>query len=131
MTIEQPKKRLLLVDDEPDMLRMLTMMLAMEGFETTAVGSGEAALAALQRDRYDLVMTDLCMPGMDGYATIKALKALDPSLCVLVSTGFATNETTLRVKAAGAYGMLQKPFSFDELTQLLDEALAACESLDG
>ncbi len=121
------RARLLVIDDEPDMLRMLSFMLSLEGFEIATVASGGEAIRLMEAERFDLALTDLRMPGMDGFQTIKALKALDPLLAIIVATGYATPETTGLCKAIGAFDLIKKPFNVLELTSLLRRALEARE----
>ncbi|MDX9723445.1 MAG: response regulator [Myxococcota bacterium] len=116
--------RVLVIDDEPDMLQMLSFMLGLDGFEITAASSGAEALEVVRREDFDLVLTDLRMPGMDGLTLINALKQLAPQLRVIVATGYATAETSAQCAASGAYALIKKPFELTELSALLREALA-------
>ena len=92
----------LVVDDERGLREMLSYELAMEGFEVEAVDSGAAAVEAVRRRKFDLALTDLKMPGMDGSATVEALRSLDPDLEVIVATGYATVETAITCMKNGA-----------------------------
>lgn len=112
----------LVVDDERGLREMLSYELAMEGFEVEAVDSGAAAVEAVRRRKFDLALTDLKMPGMDGSATVEALRSLDPDLEVIVATGYATVETAITCMKNGAYDYIQKPFDIADLALLLDRA---------
>lgn len=123
--VSQRGPSLLVIDDEPDMLMMLSFVLSREGFVITTVHSGEEAVAAMSRGRYDLVLTDLRMPGMNGFETLRALKRVDPDLMVIVATGYATDHTEVECRQAGAFDLIHKPFDVLELRDLLRRALDA------
>ncbi|MHB8878760.1 MAG: sigma-54-dependent transcriptional regulator, partial [Myxococcaceae bacterium] len=113
----------LVIDDEPGMREMLSYELSQEGFEVETAESGMAAVEAVKRRRFDLAVTDLKMPGMDGVATVEALRTLDPDLEVIVATGYATVETAVACMKRGAYDYIQKPYDLAELKLLLDRAM--------
>ncbi|MBI2375502.1 MAG: response regulator [Deltaproteobacteria bacterium] len=113
----------LVIDDEPGMREMLSYELAQEGFEVETAESGMAAVEAVKRRRFDLAVTDLKMPGMDGVATVEALRSLDPDLEVIVGTGYATVETAVACMKRGAYDYIQKPYDLTELKVLLERAM--------
>jgi CheY-like chemotaxis protein len=81
-----------------------------------------AAVAALKRRKFDLAVTDLKMPGMDGVATLEALRSLDPDIEVIVATGYASVETAVACMKRGAYDYIQKPYDLTELKLLLERA---------
>lgn len=117
-------RRVLIIDDEPDMCDTLEMVIAPMGYEVLSVGSGEAAIAALAIGRFDLAITDYMMPGLDGEQTLEALKAADPALRVIVVTGYVSEDMYAACRARGALAILKKPFDVRELRKLIDEALA-------
>lgn len=113
----------LVVDDEPGIREMLAYELTEMGFEVETADSGMAAVRALERRRFDLAVTDLKMPGMDGVATVQALRGLDPAIQVIVATGYASVDTAVACMKGGAYDYIHKPFDMDELRLLLERAL--------
>lgn len=116
---------ILIVDDEPDMLMMLSFVLGRDGFTITTVKSGEEALDLVDAQSFDIVLTDLKMPGINGHETLRRLKELDPDLQVVVATGYATDETAEECRAQGAFDLIHKPFDVVELRAVLSRALDA------
>jgi len=113
----------LIIDDEPGIREMLSYELSREGFEVETAESGLAAVQAVKRRKFDLAVTDLKMPGMDGAATVEALRSLDPDIEVIVATGYASVETAVACMKNGAYDYIQKPYDLIELTLLLERAM--------
>jgi CheY-like chemotaxis protein len=113
----------LVIDDEPGLREMLAFELSMEGFAVEAVESGLAAVAALRKRRFDVAITDLKMPGMDGVQTIEALRRVDPEIEVIVATGYATVDTAVACMKRGAYDYIQKPYDVLEVKALLEKAV--------
>lgn len=117
---------ILLVDDE-ELVRSITHdLLESLGYEVVTAEGGAAALEAYgrHRDRIQLVLLDMCMPVMDGPACFKRLRALDPTLRVLLCSGFAQGEAVDELLARGAVGFLAKPFRLRQLAEAVAEALS-------
>ncbi|WP_224373011.1 response regulator [Hyalangium versicolor] len=112
----------LVIDDEPGIRDMLMYELSQEGFDVETAENGLAAVEAVKRRKFDLAVTDLKMPGMDGVQTLEALRALDPDIEVIVATGYASVETAVACMKRGAYDYIQKPYDPAELTLLLERA---------
>ncbi|MFT3685814.1 MAG: sigma-54 dependent transcriptional regulator [Phycisphaerales bacterium] len=105
-----------LVVDDKEMLRdSVGATLARAGMQVSTADGGEAALAAIARQRPDCVVTDLKMPGMDGIALIDAVRKLDDELPVILMTAFGTVETAVKAMKLGAFDYVTKPFEGDEL----------------
>ena len=121
--LEQPKARILAVDDEKIVLDSLRKMLALGGYSIDTVESGAEALGLIRKRDYDFVFTDLKMPGMDGVEVTKAVKHLRPDIDVIVITGYATIETAVETVKYGAMDYVQKPFTEDELLDFVRTAL--------
>ncbi len=118
-----PRVRVLCVDDEPIVLRLMSRLLARLGVEvTTATGPFEA-LEAFEPERFDLVVTDIRMPGMDGHAFLAEVRARDPEVPVVVATGHASLDNAIRALRDGASGMLLKPFTGEEFQAEVRNAL--------
>lgn len=104
-------------------MRALCSTLAAEGFVTTGFTSPQAALEALKAERFDVMMTDLQMPGMDGIAFMAAARALDPEMIGIVMTGHATIDTAVKAMQAGALDYVQKPFRLKAILPVLRRGL--------
>ena len=107
--------RILLVEDEPLIASFVSRGLRAEGYSTSIAAGGDEAVVELQQREWDLVILDLMLPGLDGFAVLRGALAGDPNLPVLVLS--AQNGVATKVAAldAGASDYLAKPFSFDEL----------------
>jgi two-component system response regulator GlrR len=119
--VEQP--RVLLVDDDRSLLRLLSMRLSAADYAVLAVESGEQALAQYPLFRPDLVITDLRMDGMDGMALFDRLRARDPDLPVLILTAHGTIPDAFDAAARGVYSYLTKPFNSKVLLEHMQRAL--------
>jgi two-component system response regulator GlrR len=121
--------RILLVDDDPGLLRLLSIRLRAEGFEVEAVESAHKALAALNRFRPDLVITDLRMDKMDGIGLLKELQTRSPGLRVVIVTAHGTIPDAVVATQSGAFGFLTKPIDKDQLMQTVRKAIKVSGSV--
>jgi two-component system response regulator GlrR len=121
MTAAQP--RVLLVDDDRSLLRLLSMRLSAAGYGVLAVESGEQALAQQPLYRPDLVITDLRMEGMDGMTLFDRLRARDPDLPVLILTAHGTIPDAFDAAGRGVFSYLTKPFNSKVLLEHMQRAL--------
>lgn len=119
--------RILVVDDEPGMRDMLSFELSAHGYQVVTAENGMEALEQFKRQAFDLVISDLKMPKMDGMALLDELTKVDPSIEVIMATGFGTVETAVEAMKKGAYGFIQKPFNLDEAYALIERALEKSE----
>jgi two-component system response regulator GlrR len=117
------KARILVVDDDPGLLRLLTIRLRAENYEVEAMESGPQALAAASRFRPDLVITDLKMEPMDGIALLKELQIRWPGLKVIMLTAHGTIPDAVQATQMGAFGFLTKPVDKQELLDQIQRAL--------
>src|SRR5579883_2473902 len=117
------KARILVVDDDPGLLRLLTIRLRAESYEVEAVESGAQALAASSRFRPDLVITDLKMEQMDGLGLLKELQNRWPGLKVIMLTAHGTIPDAVQATQMGAFGFLTKPVDKQELLDQVQKAL--------
>jgi two-component system response regulator GlrR len=117
------KGKILLVDDDPGLLRLLSIRLRAEQYEVEAVESAENALAVLHRFRPDLVITDLRMDKMDGIGLLKELQTRSPGLRVLIITAHGTIPDAVLATQSGAFGFLTKPIDKDELMSTVQRAM--------
>jgi two-component system response regulator GlrR len=118
------KASLLLVDDDPDLLRLLSIRLKANGYEVTAVDSGPRALAANSVSRPDLVLTDLRMAGMDGMALFREIQASHSGLPVIILTAHGTIPEAVAAVKDGVFGYLTKPYDAEELLSHIERALS-------
>jgi DNA-binding NtrC family response regulator len=117
--------KILLVDDETAILETLEILFRGEGYDVAIADSGPKALAALEDEKPDLVLTDIRMPGAGGLEVLSAARAVDPELPVILMTAQASLQTAVRAVNEGAYYYLQKPFANDELLAICRRAAEA------
>ncbi|RUM89564.1 MAG: sigma-54-dependent Fis family transcriptional regulator [Thermodesulfatator sp.] len=121
----QPKPRVLVVDDDSSLREFLEIFLAKEGYKVASVPNGEEAVKKVKNGKFSLVITDVRMPGMDGVELLKGLKALDPGLPVILITAFASLDAAVVAMKEGAYDYLTKPFSIEELRDVIENAISS------
>ena len=122
--------KILLVDDDPGLLRLLSIRLRAELYEVEAVESAHKALAVLNRFRPDLVITDLRMDKMDGIGLLKELQTQSPGLRVLIITAHGTIPDAVTATQGGAFGFLTKPIDKDELMETVGRAMQVSGSTE-
>ena len=116
-------KHLLLVEDEPLLREAVAQQLADHGYQVQQVDSGEAALAHLAEFAFDIVVTDLRLPGIDGSAVVEAAVERYPEIIAIVVTGYGTVKDAVEAIKRGAWDFVNKPFQIDELLHVLESAL--------
>ena len=126
----QTNGKILLVDDDPGLLRLLSIRLRAEGYDIEAVESAHKALAVLNRFSPDLVITDLRMDKMDGIGLLRELQTRSPGLRVIIITAHGTIPDAVTATQHGAFGFLTKPIEKDELMSLVERALKVSGSAD-
>ncbi len=119
---ERPE-RILVIDDEENMVHFLTKLLRAEGLEVEGVRTGEAALDRLRAGPFELVLTDLKLPDTDGIEILKAARELHPETVVVLITAYGTIESAIEAMRAGAYDYVTKPFRASEILQVVEKAL--------
>lgn len=115
--------RVLVVDDERDMLEILQDFFESEGYSVSVAESGERAIEMCRDSSFDVAITDMRMPGIDGLHTLQHLRQLHPRLPVIVVTGYASDDTEARCRSAGAFECVQKPVDLDDLLNLVGRAV--------
>ena len=118
-----PKERILIVDDEKNIVSSLKGILSDEGYEVIETGDGVEALEIIQTDPPDLVLLDIWLPGMDGIEVLKTVKAYHPEIEVLIMSGHGTIDTAVKATKLGAQDFIEKPFSLERITQSIEEVL--------
>jgi two-component system, NtrC family, response regulator GlrR len=116
--------KVLLVDDDLEILRLISIRLTGAGYQVTALDSAEKALASLQQTRPNIVITDLKMAGMSGMALFDAVQAINPALPVIIMTAHATVPDAVEATRRGVFGYLTKPFDSKELLAHVERGLA-------
>jgi diguanylate cyclase (GGDEF)-like protein/putative nucleotidyltransferase with HDIG domain len=121
---QKKSDHILIVDDEGAVLELVNTMLKRKGFETTTAGSASEALQAIQEHTgaYDMLLTDLSMPGKSGVDLLHEVTSLDDSIVKIVMTGYATVDTAVECLREGAYDFIQKPIRLGELVALIGRA---------
>lgn len=119
----QNKGKLLIVEDEKVALKNLVHVLKKDGYDVTGAQSGAAALALIESQSYDVVLTDLKMEKVDGMQVLKKCRERNPDTEVIVITGYATPESAVEAMKRGAFYYIAKPFRLDEVRQVVGEAI--------
>jgi DNA-binding NtrC family response regulator len=124
------RKNILVVDDEKSQREILELILSGEGYDVTTASSGEAALKFAHDRRFDLVLTDLKMTGMDGIELLQHLLALDSAIIVILLTAHGTIDSAKEALRRGAFDYLQKPYDKEALLATINRALDKLEAID-
>jgi DNA-binding NtrC family response regulator len=119
---EELKARVLLVDDEEDFLTMLAERLENRGLKVSTAKKGEDALVEVDEQKFDLIILDLAMPGIDGLETLKRIKGKQPDTEIIMLTGQGTIKTTMEAMKLGAEDFLQKPVDISLLMDRINDA---------
>ncbi|MGC1293436.1 MAG: sigma-54 dependent transcriptional regulator [Alloacidobacterium sp.] len=117
------KGRILVVDDDPSLRRVLQVQLEQEGYEVAVTASAQQTLSVLQLRHFDLVITDLKMPGMSGLELLKQTRLQYPQTIIIMLTAFGTVDTAVEAMKVGAYDYLTKPVHADEMSVVVRHAL--------
>ena len=121
---------ILVVDDNISHCTILQALLRGWGYNVAQANSGRQALEQVREQVFDLVLCDVRMAEMDGIATLKEIKALNPAIPVLIMTAYSSVETAVEALKTGALDYLIKPLDFDNLQATLEKALAHTHSVD-
>jgi len=128
--VHLPLKRVLVVDDEPDMLALLVRLLEKKcGYETRTAPSADKALESVAFWRPDVVLTDIRMPGLDGMDFFRRLQEIDPTITVIIMTGYGSVEMAVRAMKDGVFDFFEKPFDNDQIVFAVMRAMEHTELL--
>ena len=118
-------EKILVVDDEQSMTQFLGIVLRKEGYQVTTVNSGREALDKIRMEPFDVVLSDIKMPGMDGIQVLQAIKKHDPNIPVVLMTAFASQQSAIDAVNLGAFQYLLKNAKNDEIRLAVRNALAS------
>ncbi|MBC8199678.1 MAG: sigma-54-dependent Fis family transcriptional regulator [Desulfobacterales bacterium] len=116
--------KILVVDDDPSMREFLEILLTTEGYEVTSASGGKEALGLCKKHKFDLAITDLKMPKVDGIDVLKTIREISPETMVILITAFASGETAIAAMKEGAYDYLEKNFDVEDLKAVIKDALS-------
>ena len=119
--------RILVVDDEEDIRLLLEEILVKDGYDVVSASDGREAIDALESERFDLVMTDLVMPGLNGVDVMEACQRLRPPCPVIMFTGHPSGESLLGLLSPGYAALVTKPFSVSEIRETVASVLEGHE----
>ncbi len=123
--------QILIVEDDEEMRSLLKEVLEEEGFETACARNGADALREIVKKPFDLIVTDIGMPGLTGLDILPEMKKLRPGASIIVMTSFANEEVYRRSLEKGASGYLEKPIHIKKLKALINELLSTQEGRRG
>jgi len=121
--MSQSADRILLIDDDPILLRVSAEVLHRQGHEIVTAGSGQEGLRLLEQQPFAAAILDIVLPDTDGLTVLKAIKATDPDVVVLLVTGYASLDTAIEALRCGAYDYLRKPFANADLVRIVQRGL--------
>ncbi|MGE5248147.1 MAG: sigma-54-dependent transcriptional regulator [Verrucomicrobiota bacterium] len=116
------RKRILVVDDEPQILGLLSTVFREHGWDVAGAGSGGEGIEKLEHGQFDVILTDLMMPGESGIDLLRASKEIHPDVEVILMTGYATADTAIEAMRTGAFHYLVKPLKIEEVVNLVEKA---------
>ncbi len=119
----QPRAKILVVDDEDQVVQIFQDLLTQQGYEVVSCGNGDEAIAKVTSEKFDLVLTDINLPGTDGLEVVRAAKAADKDTCVILITGYASTTTAIDALRQGAYDYITKPFDLWETAKAIERGI--------
>lgn len=111
---------MLIVDDDPDMAETLADILADMGYEVAVAEDGYRAIEMTRRNKYDVALMDIKMPGINGVETLKEIKQIRPQIRVIMMTAYSVEDLIQEALKEGAYGVIYKPIDIDKLISLVE-----------
>ena len=119
--MDDGKKRILIVEDDEETRALLKDTIEDEGYKTASVNNGSEAFRKLAKESFDLIVTDVRMPGLTGLDILPRIKKLQPDAPIIVITAFGTEEVQRKALERGANAYLEKPIHFSELRALIHD----------
>jgi len=126
-----PNARVLIIEDDEETRSLLKDFFAEEGFETDSISNGYDAFGIITKKPFDLVVTDIRMPGLTGLDILPRIKKIQPEVAIIVITAFGTEEVPRKAFERGANACLEKPIHFQELIGLIHGVVIAKEKMVG
>lgn len=121
--MEEHKGKILIVEDEKGMREVLKILLEGENYEVISASDGLEGLSYISKDIFDLIITDIKMPKVDGFELLRKVKEVSPHTIVIMITAFGTTETAIEAMKLGAYDYINKPFKIDEIRLIVRKAI--------
>lgn len=118
-------EKILIVDDEKNVLSSFKKVFSQEGYSIVAAGNAEEGLSCAQKDAFDLLIMDIRMPGISGLEVFSKFKEIDQKMPIIIMTAYGTTETAIEAMQKGAFDYVLKPFEVPKMKELIEKALAA------
>jgi len=128
-TMNNDKKRILVVEDDEEMRSLLKDFIEAEGFEIDSVSNGSEAFRKLAKESFDLIITDVRMPGLTGLDILPGIRKLQPEASIIVITAFGSEEVSRRAFERGATAYLEKPIHLENLRDLVQRIVSSKEKM--
>jgi GAF domain-containing protein/CheY-like chemotaxis protein/nitrogen-specific signal transduction histidine kinase len=122
-TLSGEKAGVLIIEDEKNIRKVLKEMLSTEGYEVTSVATGKEGIELLKKKHFDLVITDLGIPGMSGWEVADQIKEIDPSTPVVLSTGWGVKFDPVKMKDKNVDRVMKKPFNLEQVLEVISDLL--------
>ncbi|MCU0286261.1 MAG: sigma-54 dependent transcriptional regulator [Acidobacteria bacterium] len=119
----QVQLKILVIDDDPSIRNMLAIVLKKSGYDVTCTESGKTSLEKLKKENFDLIISDIKMPDINGIDLLKKIKSITPEIPVIMITAFASANDAVEAMKLGAEDYVTKPFNLDELKIIIDRAI--------
>jgi len=114
-------QRIIFIDDDPNMRRMVALYLGEENFRLETEGSPRVGLKKIKEQTYDLIISDIQMPDMDGFTMIRRIREFNTSIPILVISAFGEKDVMVKAREAGATEIIEKPFDRQKLIRLINK----------
>jgi two-component system cell cycle response regulator len=124
-----PKRKVLIVDDEPDTLEIIQALLVVEGYEVLTAPTGEEGVKKAQEEKPEVILMDINLPGIDGNEALKMIRQNNPLQSVIMLTAFATVDNAIQALKEGATDFVKKPFENEHLIHIINQALEKSRNL--
>ena len=124
-TISRPTARILAIDDQPVILDLISAMCHSLGYDPLTASSGEEGVKLAARTNFDIVLTDLAMPGMSGLDVARRIRQINPRIPIVLVTGWEANLSRIELEASGITEVLYKPFRIEQLTEIIQSLISS------
>ena len=123
------KGKVLIVDDAPDTVEIIKKLLVFEGYEVLTTSTGEEGVQKVEKEKPEIVLLDISLPGIDGNEALKRIRKVDPIVSVIMLTAFATVDNAISALKEGASDFIKKPFENEHLIHLVNQCLVKYQTL--